>query len=56
MQPIRGNEWKEGGFIVRGQKYASHACMREGRDILDERKLKNTGAISEEAGQDKKIG
>lgn len=50
MQPRRGNEVREGGFVGRGQKYASHAYMREGKGILDERKLKNTGAISEETG------
>ena len=51
MQPRCGNEGKVGGFAERrDQKYASHAYMRVGKGILDERKLKNIGAISEEAG------
>ena len=49
MQPRRENGGREGGFVVRGRKYASHAYTREGKGILDERKLKNTEAISEEA-------
>ena len=40
MQPRHGNEGKEEGFVVRDKKYASHAYMREGKGILDERNLK----------------